>query len=73
MFFGRDTGVEHKSSTKCTVPAQIFVGPRAPYDRKVESPHLLLRVFEARTLLISNPGDACMKLRHELFITTRLK
>ena len=26
MFFGRDTGVE-QSSTKCTVPAQIFVGP----------------------------------------------
>ena len=27
------------------------MGPRDPYDRKVESPHLLLRVFEA----ISNP------------------
>ena len=36
--------------------AQIFVGPRNPYDKKVKSPHLLLRVFEARTLLISNPA-----------------
>ena len=59
-FFGKDTGVE-QSSTKCTVPAQIFVGPRDPYDRKVESPHLLLRVFEARTLLISNPGNDVTK------------
>ena len=42
------------SSTKCTVPAQIFVGPRDPYDRNVEGPHLILRIFEARTLLISN-------------------
>ena len=33
-----------------------FLGPRDPYDRKVESPHLLFRVFEPSTLLISNPG-----------------
>ena len=30
-------------------------GPRDPYDGKVESPHLLLRVFEARTFFILNP------------------
>ena len=44
-----------KNSTKCTLPAQIFVDPRDPYDRKVEGPRLCLRVFEAWTLLISNP------------------
>ena len=32
------------------------MGPRDPYDRKFEGPRLLLRVFEAMTLLISNPG-----------------
>ena len=38
------------------------MGPRDPYDRKVESPHLLLRVFEAMTLLISNPESKHVSL-----------
>ena len=44
-----------KSSTKYTVPVQIFVGSRDPYDGKVERSYLLTRVFEVRALLISNP------------------
>ena len=43
--------------TKCTVPAKICVGPRDPYDRKMEGPRLILSVFKARTLLILNPDS----------------
>ena len=39
------------------IPVQIFVGPRDPYDKKVEG-LIVLRVFEARTLLISNPDHS---------------
>ena len=55
-FYGQNIQERNKKSgTKCALPVQIFVGSRDPYDRKVEGPHLLLRVFETRTLLISNP------------------
>ena len=39
-----------------TKAVQICVGPWDPYDTNTEGSHLILRVFEARTLLISNPG-----------------
>ena len=32
------------------------MGPRDPHAWEVEGPRLFLRVFEARTLLISKPG-----------------
>ena len=42
------------------------MGPKDPHDRKVEGPRLLLRVFEARTLLISNPGRPALSVKQAL-------